>query len=215
LRSRNYINVVVAAKNEMPQWLSAEQAFEHRAKGIDVWPWAGSNAGDANVILAACGDVPTLEILAAAQLLRERVPSLNIRVVNVLDLMKLAAPHDHPHGLSDASFEALFGLATPVVMAFHGYPRVVHELIHHRPDPARFHVRGYEEEGATTTPFDMVVRNRMSRYHLAAEAVRRCGEASAEGAALLAYCADRLNAHARYIVENGVDLPEVANWQWM
>jgi xylulose-5-phosphate/fructose-6-phosphate phosphoketolase len=166
------------------------------------------------VVLAAAGDVPTLEVVAAAWLLRRHAPSLRVRVVNVVDLMTLFAPRFHPHGLTDAAFVALFTEAAPVVFAFHGYQRAVHELIHGRPGAERFHVRGFNEEGTTTTPFDMVVRNGMSRYDLCLEAVRRARGGAPRGAALVAHCRAMLERHPRHIREHLEDMPEVRNWRW-
>ena len=209
LRSRGYINLVVASKKPMPQWLSVDAAREHCASGASVWEWASRGDALPDVILAAAGDVPTRETVAAAWWLRREAPDLRIRVVNVVDLYALQSPYDHPHGLSEEKFEELFGTTTDVVFAFHGYPNVVHELIHHRPDPQRFHVRGYVEEGTTTTPFDMTVLNRMSRYHLAIEALRRVGRGDQT-----ALFESKLDEHWRYIREHDEDMPEVQEWRW-
>jgi len=214
LRSRDRINLIVAAKNEMPQWQSYADASRHCQAGLGTWEWASNAPDSPEVVLACCGDVTTLETLAAAKMLREMVPDLRVRTVNIADLMTLPAPEDHPHAASEADFERAFGNELPVVMAFHGYPRVVHELIYHRPHPQRFHVRGYEEEGTTTTPFDMVVRNRISRYHLASEAVRRSANESAQALSLVRYCERQLVRHAGYIAEFGEDMPEIRDWQW-
>ena len=203
LRSRNYINLIIAAKNMAPVWLPMEEAKAHCARGASVWDWASDDRGEPDVILAAAGDVPTLETLAAVDLLRRHYAGVRVRVVNVIDLFSLETRAEHPHGLEDAIFERLFGTTTPVVFAFHGYPRVIHELIHRRPDPQRFHVRGYIEEGTTTTPFDMVVRNRMSRYHLALDALeyaKASGDAAARAAKALQRaprCAPRLHRRTR------------------
>ncbi len=207
LRSRGYINLIVAGKNEMPQWLSPEAARQHCARGLGVWEWASNDSGDPEVVLACCGDVPTQETLAAAKILNERT-SARVRVVNIYDLMRIAAPAAHPHGISDEAFEALFPLDVPVIFAFHGYPHVIHQLLHRRGQADRFHVRGYIEEGTTTTPFDMVVRNRISRYHLAAAAGQLAQPRSA--ANLQIFTGEKLEAHRRYIVEHGIDMPEVA-----
>ena len=214
LRSRDYINLIVAAKNAMPQWQNYDEASNHCKKGMGIWEWAGNESETPDVVLTACGDVPTLEALAAAKLLRERVPSLRLRFVNVVDLMTFPSPADHPHGASAERFEQLFGDELPVVMAFHGYPRVIHELIYHRPNAERFHVRGYEEEGTTTTPFDMVVRNRISRYHLAIETIRRSHNASKDAANTIVYCERQLERHGSYINEHGEDMPEIRDWRW-
>jgi xylulose-5-phosphate/fructose-6-phosphate phosphoketolase len=214
-RSRNYVNLIVIDKQPQLQWLDLETARAHCARGASVWPWAGS-AGDGtpDVVLAAAGDVPTLEVIAAAWLLRRHAPSLRVRVVNVVDLMTLFAPRFHPHGLSDEAFVALFTEGTPVVFAFHGYQRAVHELIHGRPGAERFHVRGFNEEGTTTTPFDMVVRNGMSRYDLCLEALRRVPQGETQGAALAAHCRAMLDRHRGYIIEHFEDMPEVRDWRW-
>jgi xylulose-5-phosphate/fructose-6-phosphate phosphoketolase len=214
-RSRNYVNLIVIDKQPQLQWLDLETARAHCARGASVWPWAGS-AGDGppDVVLAAAGDVPTLEVIAAAWLLRRHAPALRVRVVNVVDLMTLFAPRFHPHGLTDEAFVALFTEATPVVFAFHGYQRAVHELIHGRPGAERFHVRGFNEEGTTTTPFDMVVRNQMSRYDLCLEALRRAPQGETRGAALVAHCRAMLERHRGYIREHFEDMPEVRDWRW-
>ncbi|HEX5436600.1 MAG TPA: phosphoketolase family protein [Gemmatimonadaceae bacterium] len=209
LKSRGYINLIVASKKPMPQWLSMDDALRHCAAGASAWNWAGTGDGPADVILAAAGDVPTRETVAAAWWLRREVPDLRVRVVNVVDLYALQSPRDHPHGLSDERFVGLFGSATDVVFAFHGYPNVVHELIHHRPNPQRFHVRGYVEEGTTTTPFDMTVLNRMSRYDLAIEALHRTGRANRTGV-----FERKLEEHRLYIREHDEDMPEVQEWRW-
>jgi len=214
-RSRNYVNLIVIDKQPQLQWLDLETARAHCARGASVWPWAGGAGDEApDVVLAAAGDVPTLEVVAAAWLLRRHAPSLRVRVVNVVDLMTLFAPRFHPHGLTDEAFVALFTEATPVVFAFHGYPRAVHELIHGRPGAERFHVRGFNEEGRTTTPFDMVVRNEMSRYHLCLEALRRVPQGEARGAALALHCRAMLDRHRGYIREHFEDMPEVRDWRW-
>jgi xylulose-5-phosphate/fructose-6-phosphate phosphoketolase len=209
LRSRGYINLVVASKKPMPQWLSMGEAMRHCAAGASEWDWASHGGADAELVLAAAGDVPTRETLAAAWLLRREAPDLRVRVVNVVDLYTMQSPRDHPHGIQAERFAKLFGERTEVVFAFHGYPNVVHELIHHRPDPQRFHVRGYIEEGTTTTPFDMTVLNRMSRYDLAIEALRRTGRADRTGV-----FERKLAEHRRYVREHGEDLPEVQEWRW-
>jgi xylulose-5-phosphate/fructose-6-phosphate phosphoketolase len=214
-RSRSYVNLIVIDKQPQLQWLDLEAARAHCARGASVWRWAGS-AGDGapDVVLAAAGDVPTLEVVAAAWLLRRHAPRIRVRVVNVMDLMTLFAPRFHPHGLTDEAFVALFTETTPVIFAFHGYQRALHELIHGRPDVERFHVRGFNEEGTTTTPFDMVVRNEMSRYHLCLEALRRIPQGETRGAALADHCRAMLDRHAGYIREHLEDLPEVRDWRW-
>jgi len=214
LESCNYINLIIASKNLTPQWLDAQAARENCKSGASVWNWASNNAGDPEVIMAAAGDAPTLETLAAITLLWKYLPRLRVRMVNVIDLFSLATHEDHPHGLDADKFANLFTVDKPVIFAFHGYPRIVHELIHHRPDPQRFHVRGYIEEGTTTTPFDMTVLNNMSRFHLAAEAIRRSGLTDDQAQQALIILDDRLARHRLYIHEHGVDMPEILQWQW-
>ena len=209
LRSRGYINLVVASKKPMPQWLSMDAARRHCAAGASAWEWAGNDEGDPEIVLAAAGDVPTRETLAAAWWLRHETPDLRVRVVNVVDLYTLQSRRDHPHGLSEDRFDELFGRDTEVIFAFHGYPNVVHELIHHRPNPQRFHVRGYIEEGTTTTPFDMTVLNGMSRYDLAIQALRRTGRSDRT-----AVFEQKLEEHRSYIREHDGDVPEVQDWRW-
>jgi xylulose-5-phosphate/fructose-6-phosphate phosphoketolase len=222
LASRDHVNLIVVDKQPHLQFLSMEEANAHCAAGASVWEWAGTEAGHGgpeiggppDVVLAAAGDVPTLETLAAAALLREYVPYLRIRVVNVVDLMALLPANDHPHGFSDERFTELFTADTDVVFAFHGYPRAVHELLHGRQEPGRFHVRGFSEQGTTTTPFDMVVLNRMSRYHLVLEALRRSRRAPEGGERLAAHCLEMLERHRAYVREHFEDLPEVRAWRW-
>jgi xylulose-5-phosphate/fructose-6-phosphate phosphoketolase len=220
LRSRDYVNLIVVDKQPHLQYLTLQEADAHCAAGASIWEWAGTEADtpglpdEPDVILAAAGDVPTLETLAAAQLLREYVPQLRVRVVNVVDLMGLLPANDHPHGFSDRKFEDLFTADTHVVFAFHGYPRAVHELLHGRTDPGRFHVRGFNEQGTTTTPFDMVVLNRMSRYHLALQALRRARRTPRGATRLTEHCQAVLERHHGYIREHLEDLPEVRDWIW-
>jgi xylulose-5-phosphate/fructose-6-phosphate phosphoketolase len=213
LRSRDYVNLIVIDKQPQLQWLTLEQAKAHCAAGLSEWEWAGNAAGaEPDVVLAAAGDIPTLEVMAAAALLRGRAPSLKVRVVNVVDLMTLPPPCIHPHGVGDEDFVAAFTADKPVVFAFHGYPRAIHAQIHGRPNPGRFHARGFIEEGTTTTPFDMVVINKMSRYHLCMDAVQR-GNAR-EKDAVVRWCRDKLAQHQSYIREHFEDMPEVAEWKW-
>jgi xylulose-5-phosphate/fructose-6-phosphate phosphoketolase len=214
-RSRNYVNLIVIDKQPQLQWLGIEEAAEHCARGASVWPWASSDAdGPPDVVLAAAGDIPTMEVVAAAAWLRRRAPEMRVRVVNVVDLMTLFEPTAHPHGMADASFVELFGRETEVVFAFHGYQRAIHELLHRRPRPERFHVRGYIEEGTTTTPFDMVVRNGMSRYHLAIEALRRAPRMRERAASLIEECQAVLNAQYAHSRSRFEDLPEIRDWVW-
>jgi xylulose-5-phosphate/fructose-6-phosphate phosphoketolase len=220
LRSRDHVNLIVVDKQPHLQYLTLDEANAHCAAGASVWDWAGTETETAghrdepDIILASAGDTPTLEALAAAQLLREWVPYLRVRVVNVVDLMALLPADDHPHGFSDRQFNDMFTSDTDVVFAFHGYPRAIHELLHGRVHPGRFHVRGFNEQGTTTTPFDMVVLNRMSRYHLVLEALRRSRRVPERGLELARHCQEMLDRHHDYIRENFEDMPEVRDWTW-
>jgi xylulose-5-phosphate/fructose-6-phosphate phosphoketolase len=214
-RSRNYVNLIVIDKQPQLQWLDMTSAIEHCARGASVWRWAGNDDGkDPDVVLAAAGDVPTLEVVAAAWLLRRYAPEMRVRVVNVVDLMSIFAPRFHPHGLDESAFVEMFTREAPVIFAFHGYQRAIHELIHGRPNVERFHVRGFNEEGTTTTPFDMVVKNEMSRYHLCLEALRRVPRLASHGTQLVEHCRAMLERHERYIREHLEDMPEVRDWKW-
>ncbi len=215
LRSRHYVNVVVAGKHPAPQWLSMQAASAHCAAGIGVWSWASNDHGtEPDLVMACAGDVPTLETLAAVSILRRFLPDLAIRVVNVVDLMRLQPDTEHPHGLSDSQFDALFTADKPVVFAFHGYPSLVHLLTYRRRGSHNLHVRGYKEEGTITTPFDMTVLNDMDRFHLAHDAVVRLPQLGARGDQLKAYTDEMLSRHRDYIRKYGKDMPEVANWTW-
>ncbi len=214
LRSRSYINLIVASKKPMPQWLDMESAQAHCARGASVWEWASNDRGRPDVVLAAAGDVPTRETLAAAWWLRRETPDLRVRVVNVVDLFTLDSHRDHPHGMDDDAFVSLFTENTDVIFAFHGYPRVIHELIYRRPLATRFHVRGYAEEGTTTTPFDMTVVNQMSRYHLAIEALRRAPRLRSHTADAIQKFQRKLAEHHAYIEAHDRDMPEVLDWRW-
>ena len=216
LRSQNHVNLIVVDKQKHLQYLTLEQADEHCAAGAGVWEWAGTveEGEEPDVVLACAGDVPTQETLAAAELLREHVPDLKVRVVNVVDLMALLPENDHPHGFTDTQFDDLFTADKHVVFAFHGYPRAIHQLVHGRTLPGRFHVRGFAEQGTTTTPFDMVVLNRMSRFHLVKEALRRSSRRTAGWNSLVQLCDQRLAEHETYIREHLEDLPDVAEWTW-
>ncbi|MEY2441211.1 MAG: xylulose-5-phosphate/fructose-6-phosphate phosphoketolase [bacterium] len=216
LRSRDYVNLVVIDKQPELQYLDSDAAREHCARGAGEWAWAGNSSGseDADVVLACIGDVPTQETIAAAALLREHVPELRFRVVNVVDLMTIAPADVHPHGMSRDRFEDLFGDTTNVVCAFHGYARALHQLLHGRPAAGRFHVHGYSEQGTTTTPFDMVVLNEMSRYHLVLDALRRARRIAPGAAALERHCEAMLVRHHAYIREHLEDMPEVRDWTW-
>ena len=213
LRSRNYVNVVVAGKQPAPQWLTMAEAVKHCDAGAGVWEWAGT-AGDPDVVLGCCGDVPTLEILAAAELLREHLPALHFRVVNVVDLMTLQPPKEHPHGLADAAFDALFTQDKPVVFAFHGYPWLIHRLTYRRTNHRNLHVRGYKEEGTTTTPFDMCVLNEIDRFNLVKDVIERTPGLAATAAHVTKAMDARLAAHTAHVREHGADLPAISGWQW-
>jgi xylulose-5-phosphate/fructose-6-phosphate phosphoketolase len=213
LRSRNYVNVIVAGKQPAWQWLDIDAATRHCRIGAGIWEWAGS-AGEPEVVMACAGDVPTLETLAAVTLLRDHVPDLRVRVVNVVDLFALQPPGEHPHGLTDEAFDAIFTADRPVVFAFHGYPSLVHKLTYRRRNHANIHVRGYREEGTTTTPFDMVVLNQLDRYQLAFDAIRRVPRLADRVPAEAERLAATLKRHREWVCEHGDDLPEVKNWHW-
>jgi len=215
LTSRHYVNVVVAGKYQAPQWLSMDQAIEHCTRGIGIWEWAGNDRGaEPDVVMACCGDVPTLETLAAVSILREHLPELKIRVINVVDLMKLQPDTEHPHGLSDPDFDALFTKNKPIVFAFHGYPWLVHRLTYHRTNHENMHVRGYKEEGTITTYFDMTVLNDLDRFHLVQDVINRVHGLGEPGNKLNRMMKDKLVAHKKYIEQYGQDMPEVSNWKW-
>jgi xylulose-5-phosphate/fructose-6-phosphate phosphoketolase len=215
LRSRNYVNVVVAGKQAAPAWLTMPQAVEHCSAGIGIWHWAGSDRGaEPEVVLACCGDVPTLETLAAVEYLRDHLPELKVRVVNVVDLMKLQPAAEHPHGLSDADFDTLFTAAAPIIFAFHGYPWLIHRLTYRRANHKNLHVRGYKEEGTTTTPFDMCVLNQIDRFSLVTDVIDRVPGLAARATDVRQKAQDKLAAHRRYIREYGEDLPEISGWVW-
>ncbi len=215
LRSRHYVNVVVAGKHPAPQWLTMEAAVTHCAEGIGIWRWA-SNDGDGgtDVVMACAGDVPTLETLAAVSIMRERLPKLRVRVVNVVDLMKLQPASEHPHGLSDADYDSIFTRDKPVIFAFHAYPWLIHRLTYRRTNHDNIHVRGYKEEGTITTPFDMTVLNDMDRFHLVMDAIDRLPQTGDEGAGVKQALWDKLAEHRQYINANGQDMPEIRNWRW-
>jgi xylulose-5-phosphate/fructose-6-phosphate phosphoketolase len=213
LRSKNYVNIIVAGKQPELQWLDMDEAVKHCSAGIGVWKWASNDeGGEPDAVLACAGDVPTLEILAAVSLLREHVPSLKIRVINVVDLMTLQVAGEHPHSLTDDQFDALFTTNKPVIFAYHGYPWLIHRLCYRRRNHDNMHVRGYKEEGTTTTPFDMVVRNNMDRFQLAIDTIHRIPGLKAEQA--VALFQSRLAAHKEYVTSHGEDMPEVVSWRW-
>jgi xylulose-5-phosphate/fructose-6-phosphate phosphoketolase len=215
LRSRDYINVVVAGKQPAPQWLTMEEAVKHCTAGIGIWEWASNDkGGEPDVVMACCGDVPTLETLAAVQIIHQLVPELKIRVVNVVDLMKLLPAGEHPHGMTDRDFDVLFTVDKPIVFAFHGYPTLIHRLTYRRNNYRNLHVRGFREEGTTTTPFDMVVRNDLDRFHLVGDVIDRVPSLRARAAYAKQAIRDKLIEHKEYIARHGEDMPEVQNWRW-
>jgi len=215
LRSRNYVNVVVAGKQPAPQWLTMDQAIKHCTAGIGIWEWASNDkGGEPDVVMACCGDVPTLETLAAVDLLRRHVPELKVRVINVVNLMKLQTSGEHPHGLPDGEFDALFTTDKPVIFAFHGYPWLIHRLAYRRHGHDNFHVRGYKEEGTTTTPFDMAVLNNLDRFSLVSDVIDRVPQLATRAAYAKQAIRDKKIEHKQYIARYGDDMPEIGNWRW-
>jgi xylulose-5-phosphate/fructose-6-phosphate phosphoketolase len=215
LRSRNYVNVVIAGKQPAPQWLTMDQAVKHCTQGLSIWTWASNDfGGDPDVVMACCGDVPTLETLAAVDLMRHHLPDLKVRVVNVVNLMKLQHASEHPHGLSDREFDALFTTNKPIIFAFHGYPWLIHRLTYRRTNHKNLHVRGYKEEGTTTTPFDMCVLNQIDRFNLVKDVVERVPKLGERAAYVIQAVNERLLDHRHYIQEHGDDMPEIAGWRW-
>ncbi len=215
LRSRNYINVIVAGKQAAPVWLSMDEAIRHCTAGLSIWEWASNDKGaEPDVVMACCGDVPTLETLAAVDLIRQHLPNLKVRVINVVNLMKLQPASEHPHGLSDSDFDTLFTKDKPIIFAFHGYPWLIHRLTYRRTNHRNLHVRGYKEEGTTTTPFDMVVLNDMDRFHLVEDVIDRSPQLGARAAYAKQAIRDALMKHRRHINEHGEDHPAVLGWRW-
>ena len=215
LRSHNYVNVIVAGKQPELQWLDVETAIKHCTAGLGIWGWASNDqGGEPDVVMACAGDVPTLETLAAVQILRQHFPDLKIRVINVVDLMTLQPKSEHPHGLDDRDFDILFTKDKPIVFAYHGYPWLIHRLTYRRTNHDNLHVRGYKEEGTTTTPFDMAVMNEIDRYHLAGDVINRVPALGSRAAYAKQYLRDKLLDHKRYIEIHGEDLPEIRNWTW-
>ena len=215
LRSRHYVNVIVAGKQPALQWLTMEQAIAHCTAGIGIWDWASNDEGtEPDVVMACAGDIPTLETLAAVALLRGQVPDLKIRVINVVDLMTLQPASEHPHGLSDRDFDSLFTTNKPIVFAFHGYPWLIHRLTYRRANHVNLHVRGYKEEGTTTTPFDMTVMNELDRFHLAGDVIDRVPRLKNMAALTKQRLRVKLIEHKEYIVTRGEDMPEIRDWKW-
>ena len=214
IRSRNYVNVMVTSKHPRPQWLTMDQAVKHCTQGIGIWDWASNEQGDEpDVVIACCGDTPTLEALAAVTILRENMPEIKIRFINVVDLMKLQSHDKHPHGLTDTEFDTLFTKDKPIIFAFHGYPTLIHELLYHRRN-RDLYVCGYQEEGTITTPFDMRVQNEIDRFHLVQQVIYHLPQLGNRGAYLVQKMNDKIVEHKQYIAEYGEDLPEIRDWKW-
>jgi xylulose-5-phosphate/fructose-6-phosphate phosphoketolase len=215
LRSRNRVNVIVAGKQPSPQWLDMDAAIKHCSAGIGIFDWASNNEGDEpDVVMACAGDVPTLETLAAVDLLRQHLPVLKVRVVNVVDLMTLQPQDQHPHGLSECDFDTLFTTDRPIIFAYHGYPWLIHRLSYRRRNHANLHVRGYKEEGTSTTPFDMTVRNDLDRFHLVCDVIDRVPTLGHRAAHLRQAMRDKRIEHRQYIERHGQDMPEILGWRW-
>lgn len=214
IKSKNYINVVIASKHNRPQWLTMEQAIKHCTQGISIWQWASNDQNEEpDLIMASCGDTPTLESLAATSILRENFPNLKIRVVNIVDLMKLQSNEEHPHGLTNDDYNAIFTKNKPIIFAFHGYPNLIHQLTYKR-ENKNLHVHGYIEEGTITTPFDMRVQNKIDRYHLVISALKNLENYQDISSNLIQICKNKIIEHKEYIKEHGIDMPEIRNWKW-
>ena len=214
IKSKNYVNAIVASKHPSCQWLSMEQAVKHYTQGIGIWDWASNDCGEEpDVVMACCGDTPTLETMAAVTILRDEMPELKIRVVNVVDLFKMESDHKHPHGLSDAEYDAIFTKDKPIIFAFHGYPTLIHELTYER-NNHNISVHGYQEEGTITTPFDMRVQNQIDRFNLVKDAIMHLPQLGNKGSFLIQKMNDKLVEHKQYIAEYGQDLEEIRNWEW-
>jgi xylulose-5-phosphate/fructose-6-phosphate phosphoketolase len=215
LRSRDYVNVIVAGKQPAPQWLDMDAAVKHCTAGLGIWTWASNDeGGEPDVVMACCGDVPTVETLAAVELLRRHFPDLKVRVINVVNLMKLQPQSEHPHGLSDKEFDVLFTTNKPIIFAYHGYPLLIHRLTYRRANHRNLHVRGYKEEGTTTTPFDMVVLNDLDRFHLVADVIDRVPGLGPRAAYAQQAIRDKLIEHKQYVARHGEDMPEIRDWRW-
>jgi xylulose-5-phosphate/fructose-6-phosphate phosphoketolase len=214
LRSQDYVNVIVAGKQPSHDWLSMEAAVLHCTRGVGIWDWASNDEGEPDVVMAACGDVPTLETLAAVDLLRRHLPELRIRVVNIVDLMRLQSAEEHPHGMSDAEFDSLFTTDRPVVFAYHGYPSLIHRLTYRRTNHRNLHVRGYKEEGTTTTPFDMVMLNDLDRFHLVMDVIDRVPGLGSKAGHVRQLMVDRRLQARAYTRQVGEDSPDVSSWTW-